>query len=233
MNDISVFRQEQKYVVSCETAAKLKERLSCVLKCDSNAESGAYIVRSLYFDTVENSDFFTKLAGTENRRKIRLRTYGKSGSPTKLELKEKCGAAQKKTSVVLSQNEARALLLGNYSVLVEHHKESSAAVRLNALLRCGLYRPRVLMEYSRTAFVHPVGNTRITFDSNLSKSESNLDFFADVPLTPVFCGRTVLEVKFSRNLPVFVSELLSQFCLTQEAMSKYCNSRKIFYDFSY
>lgn len=231
MDGYSVFRQEQKYIISRAAAAKLRERLSLALSPDSHSD-GEYTVRSLYFDTPSDTDFFTKLAGTEKRRKIRLRTYGEKGSPIKLELKEKFGSLQKKTSIVISESEARELVSGNFRFLAKQGADS-AAEQLYALLRSGVYRSKVLMEYSRTAFVHPLSGTRITLDARLAKSEGNLDFFGDVPLVPVWRGDAVLEVKFSGRPPDFLSGLLSPFCLTQSAVSKYCNSRKIFCDFSY
>lgn len=98
----------------------------------------------------------------------------------------------------------------------------------------GGYRPVVLVEYDRSAYIYPVYNTRITVDMNLRSSESNLDLFCDRPVYTVLMKEDViLEVKYNQRLVRFLSDILRQYHLTQCSVSKYCMGRKIFHDFEF
>jgi hypothetical protein len=74
------------------------------------------------------------------------------------------------------------------------------------LYRLKRLRPVVAFKYFREAYVHPTGNVRVTFDSS----------------TPGGCG--IMELKYNRFLPCFVSELLTGVPLTQVENSKYCTA---------
>ncbi len=72
-------RHEEKYVIGPHIEAVLRTRLKRLLRPDPNAgPSGDYLIRSLYFDDVEDSALYDKISGVGRRQKIRLRTYGVS-----------------------------------------------------------------------------------------------------------------------------------------------------------
>ena len=48
-----------------------------------------YMIRSMYFDSINDDDYYEKLSGEVNRKKIRLRIYDKEGELVKLEIKQK------------------------------------------------------------------------------------------------------------------------------------------------
>ena len=95
-NMIDVLRREIKYKVSAEAASRIKCRLSNVLSGDVHNTNEGYIVRSLYFDTPANVDYYDKAAGVDYRKKIRLRIYNANADNAKLELKEKQNIFQRK-----------------------------------------------------------------------------------------------------------------------------------------
>ena len=68
-----VFREEKKFLISVEEFLKKSHQLDQVLLQDKHNGTHGYMIRSLYFDTVYDGDYFDKLAGIETRRKIRLR----------------------------------------------------------------------------------------------------------------------------------------------------------------
>ena len=73
MSDMpTVLRQEEKYALATEEALCYANRFSQFLQADTHAVDGSYIVRSLYFDTPDDKDFFDKLNEQNVRRKIRL-----------------------------------------------------------------------------------------------------------------------------------------------------------------
>ena len=70
---LSIFRNEKKYLVPYMKAASIRGKLDEILVRDKHSEALGYMVRSLYFDSINNIDYKTKLAGVQKRKKIRLR----------------------------------------------------------------------------------------------------------------------------------------------------------------
>ena len=227
-------RKEIKYVIPLGKALAIKEQLDRLLPRDSYCAGGAYSVRSLYFDSVNNIDFTEKLSGVADRKKVRLRIYNGDASLCKLEIKQKNGDRQQKLSLVISESDARELAHGNYSVLKEHFDGSDTGLKAYSIMAQGLYRPAVLIEYDRLAYRYPMYDTRVTLDMNIRASESNRDLFSEKVLyTPVMRECVVLEVKYSGKLIGFLSAMLARFHLTQGTYSKYCAGRQVHYDFNY
>ena len=227
-------RKEIKYIVPLNKALAVKSRLDNLLPRDDYCSDGAYSVRSLYFDSVNNFDYSEKLAGIDIRKKIRARIYNGDSSVCKLELKQKNDIWQQKHSFIIAENDVRELSLGNYSVLKSYFDDFKTSVKAYGIMTQGRYKPVVQIEYDRIAYKYPMYNTRITLDMNVRSSETNMDIFASaIHYMPVMNENVVLEVKYSGKLMGFISDMLSQFDLTQSSYSKYCMGRKIYYDFNY
>lgn len=206
---LQVKRQEIKYPISLFEYKKLEKKLRACMYQDEHAGSdGMYKVRSLYFDTPSEKDRMDVLRGCEKRHKIRLRIYSLDDPAAKLELKAKEGRFQRKSSLIVSREEARELISGKYDCL--RGQGSEMAEHLYMELRQGMYRPRVLMEYDRAAFYLPSKDIRITFDWNAAANRVNTDLFAEdicwIPLRPSSVG--VLEVKFNGYLFSYIQNLL-------------------------
>ncbi len=225
---LDVLRCEQKYNINPAVMHYLLGKLNCTLNADSNNQNGGYIVRSLYFDTPFDSDYFDKVEGLEIRRKIRLRVYGVEDSVAKLELKEKQDSFQRKRSLILDRDDAKELIKGNYSVLLKYSEEFAAEIY--GRMTQYSYRPKCVVQYYRTAFAEPVNDTRITFDRNLSASVADFDIFSpNINLYPVgLYGNCTMEVKFNRFLLSYVKNLVSLADKTPISCSKYEMARQMF-----
>ncbi len=227
-------RKEIKYIVPLGRALEIRDQLDRLLQRDEHCTKGPYLVRSLYFDSVGQTDFSEKLAGVMDRKKIRLRIYGGEASLCKLEIKKKTDDRQQKLSLIVSASDAVELSHGNIKVLKHYFDVSETSLRAYGIMAQGQYRPVVQIAYDRLAYRYPMYDTRITLDMNVRSSESNLDIFSpDVRYTPVMKEDAVLEVKYSGKLMGFLSAMLSQFHLTQGTCSKYCAGRSVYYDFNY
>ena len=99
-----------------------------------------YIIRSLYFDSLYDRDFYDKEDGVEKRRKIRLRIYDPNQDFAMLEMKQKDGKNQLKRSLRITKKDAEELILGNYSVLL-NYKEDFAA-ECYSIMNMYLYKPK-------------------------------------------------------------------------------------------
>ena len=92
-----------------------------------------------------------------------------------------------------------------------------------------MMRPKIIIDYERTAFVDSVGNVRITFDRNIAACNRWEAFLEEkVPgMVPVLeTGIHVLEVKYDEFLPDHIAQLLELGSLNRTAFSKYYLGRQ-------
>lgn len=222
---VSVARTEKKYSISWIQQNVLLQRLPLVSRLDENSDAGGYLVRSLYFDSIYDNDYFDKIDGLEFRKKIRLRIYSSDQKNVKLELKQKQGAAQKKKSLFITKSLAEEMIQGNYLGLMELNSELAA--EFYQLLETGLYRPKCIVEYHRVAFVGDCNDIRVTFDSEIGASHACEDFFKkNLTLLPVR-KEPVLEVKYNGFLLSNMKQMLDFADAPELAISKYMMSRQI------
>ncbi len=221
---LSVYRSEQKFLISYPDAARLKTQLNAFLRSDEHGKKGVYRVKSLYYDTPDGRDYLEKLDGLEQRQKLRLRIYDEKQPGAKLELKSKNGHLQHKTSLQVSRKDAEILAKGIYTPLFSYDGEE--AMKLYAMLSLHRYRPAVIIEYDRTALFYREFDVRLTFDSHIRSSEINLNLYErQLSWNPVFRDAVILEVKFNQALPGFIQRLLQPYHLTAVSFSKYYAGR--------
>lgn len=225
---LNVSRKEMKYLINSFQYAQLSSVLHDVLIADNNNQAFGYLVRSLYFDTPFNKDFYEKVDGVENRKKIRIRTYDVNQPKVKLEIKQKYGSSQRKDSVIIDREDARRLIECDYDVLLKY--TGKAASTIYNIMKIDHYRPVVMIEYRRKAFIHSTNNIRITLDSDIRSNEIQLDFFnPDTVLYPSFDFDTkILEVKYDQFLYRWLSDILGSCDIKQQSVSKYSVSRGFF-----
>ena len=85
------FRHELKYFISEPEKQIITKRLSAIMQRDVHAKDGGYFIRSLYFDDRNEAAYEEKLAGTNERKKYRIRIYNLEDSVIHLECKRKEG----------------------------------------------------------------------------------------------------------------------------------------------
>lgn len=225
ISTIKVMRNERKFEISEITAMKLKPILVGAMGEDENNGEDGYLVRSLYFDSIHDDDFFDKEDGLEKRKKIRLRTYNPANELIKLEIKEKIGSNQIKRSLIIDKVIAKALIDCRYDVLLK--VDEPLAEELYLIMQQGLYRPRTVIEYRRYAYVLSENNTRITIDRDIVSTESNFDIFSDNLIMYPISGSIILEIKYNRFLFDYLKDYISMIEKREVAVSKYLLGRKI------
>lgn len=226
---LTVLRSEEKYPMKLQEALVFSNRFSKILQPDDYSASGSYMVRSLYFDTVDDKDFFDKWNEQNLRRKLRLRIYDPNSTHAKLEMKQKENIYQKKRSLSIRKEDALALIAGDYSVLLGYAEPFAAEVY--ALMTLEGYRPKSIVEYQRRAFVAKENKIRLTFDSGLKATESSFDLFSPhLPLYPILqSDRVIFEVKYNGFMLEYISDIISQIDRKNFSSSKYCLSRSLGY----
>ena len=91
------------------------------------------------------------------------------------------------------------------------------------------YKPKVIIDYERVAFVEEIVNVRITFDMKISASY-DLEHFLDGEYERIYLnqsGINLLEVKFDDILPSYIRKIIESYGFKQTSFSKYYYGRKI------
>lgn len=220
--NLCVLRRETKYHISHKDYLQLVKKLSRLIQPDPhNQGMQGYFVRSLYFDSLDYGDYYDKQSGVYYRKKVRIRVYDPAQDSAKLELKEKFGVNQRKRSVWITREMARQIAAGNYSVMLA--RGNDLLDELFVLMTTQQYRPCVMVEYQRHAFVYPYGNVRITFDSHVGANYSNHNLFdPDVQFQEV-TPEVIMEVKYSGYMPEFLYDVIAGYNAVYDSIGKYYN----------
>jgi len=227
MSNLEVKRNELKYYISNIEYHALVNRLIHILKPDSHSiPRKGYFIRSLYFDSMDDEVLFEKQSGTIYRQKYRMRIYDTHSKIVKFEIKNRHNNQVFKESATISKESAYKIIEGEYSELLKYNNPI-----LNKIYRKfsqKLYTPKVMVDYTRDAFVYDLFNLRITFDLNLKSNNTNFDIFdPDIHTVPVILEqKQILEIKYDTILPSFIQDILQIDAFERMAISKYTLSRR-------
>lgn len=218
-------RKEIKYLVPVEKINYLKSIFDNILERDKYGKNGTYVVRTQYYDTLEEDDLFDNLSGIIEKKKIRLRTYFEDESTFKLEYKYKYNTDSTKYSLIITRDEAKQMENHKYDFLL--NKKSELALFFYYKLLEGCYRPKTIVEYNRLAYIYPVSRVRITFDTNVRATAYPYGLFDErlntFPIVSPNIG--VLEVKYNEFLPSSLKHILESIDTLPQANSKYLKAR--------
>lgn len=220
------YRHEMKYLVSDAQLALLRARLSPLIRLDSHqSDPNGYLIRSLYFDDIDNRYLQENMYGLDDRVKFRIRIYGHQDQPIHLETKFKFRGMTRKEMCSLTRAQADALIAGEVPAFSKAMPKTLRFLYLE--MASSLLKPRIIVEYQRVAFVENVGNVRITFDRNIGYSTKVSRFFDDdLPLTPLLpAHQHILEVKYDELIPDYLVQAADLGDLAQCTFSKYVMCR--------
>ena len=225
---MSKYRHELKFTISDNQAEILKTRLNLALNKDKNGyfEDGSYLIKSLYFDDIESTSYYEKMDGVLYRKKYRIRMYNDDDKYIRLEAKLKHNMLTSKKQTLISKDVYSKIIDGNIKDIETDDKlllEFLNDIRTKHLI------PSVIVEYHRLAYIYPVSEVRITFDSHIKSGLYNYELFDKKrPSYEVIDdGYQVLEVKFNEILPLHIATILSTVPLCREAVSKFAKCRSI------
>lgn len=222
------YRHELKYYITYADYLMLKSCMRALLHMDENcAEKGCYHVRSLYFDDRDESALADKLSGVAQRAKYRIRIYDYSPKFIRLEKKIKSGMFIAKKSMRLSRRDYEHIVSMEPEFLL--NRPESIAKDFYSEITLRQLSPRVIVDYTREAFMLNCENVRITFDKDLKSGKGCYSIFdASIPVVPILDrGMVVLEVKFDKYLPDYIKGVLNNLRAPRySAISKYVLCRK-------
>jgi len=220
------YRHEQKFILTEARRQLLETRVRTVMCPDEHMKKDAYTVVTLYFDDLRDSCFYEKEDGIGQRSKYRIRLYDHDPGFIRLEKKIKVRGKVRKETALLTQEECRRMMKGRIPRPAEGDPETKQ--RLLCEMRAGLFRPKSLVVYERTAFADRAAGIRVTFDQNIRSTLKTSGFLGETiracPQLPTGCS--VLEVKYDQILPGYLVRQMETGDLLRTSYSKYENSRE-------
>lgn len=205
--------------------AALRARLGAIMRHDSHAhDDGTYRIRSLYFDTFEDTALRDKLAGVSRREKFRIRYYDDDLGFINLEKKAKVNNLCLKTKARLDAGQVQSIIDGDVAWLLASGDPLLA--ELYCKMKVDGLRPKTIVDYTREAFVFPAGNVRVTIDSGIRTGIRSMEFLdADCPTVAAGNAPIVLEVKWDEYLPSHIRDAVQLPGRRTGAFSKYAAGR--------
>ncbi len=222
-------RHEYKHLISPLDGVALIQRL-CKVALPEPYHPGPYFIRSLYFDNVYDKALREKQDGCQNREKFRIRYYDKNEQFIRLEKKSKINRLCAKEQAPLTKEQTERILRGDVNWLLTTGNALHA--EFFAKMRWQLLRPRVIVDYTRRAFVYKAGNVRITLDYDIrSCLNATAMFNRELPTVPAdFSNPVVLEIKYDAFLPGVLQDIVQLSNTQTSSFSKYAACRLLFSD---
>jgi SPX domain protein involved in polyphosphate accumulation len=234
MNDL-IERYEYKYLIPASVVPAIRAAVRTTSKIDRySGPDGTYRIRSLYFDTDHYDLYWANDREQADRFKLRARMYPGNESPVFLEVKRRVFDVILKSRAAVPADRWRDVLTGNESALAA----LSPSARTNALKFLAPYhrhhiRPVLLVEYEREAYISEIDSyARLTFDRKIVVQEQDkldldalatrwraIDHRAQTYTEEPVC---VLELKFERRPPRWMTALVQRLDLIRYSFSKYC-----------
>lgn len=213
-------RYEMKFLLNRDQKERLKKLMSNHMEEDSYGRS---TIRSLYFDTPTYRIIRASIEKPVYREKLRIRSYKKAKHDDEIfvELKKKYKKVVYKRRINMTEQEAM-----NYICCKNDGDVEQSQIKNEIDYFLDYYediRPSVLITYDREAF-YEVGNRdfRVTFDENILWRKEDLSLCSEIYGEALLEeGYTLMEVKTTGGIPVWMTDFLTEEKIYKATFSKY------------
>lgn len=183
---------------------------------------GHSTICNLYFDTPDYRLIRRSLEKPVYKEKLRLRSYGtiQEGTDVFLEMKKKYMGIVYKRRVRVTQEQALAFM-NRQAPLPEDSQIGRELTYFRDFY--GNLEPRVYLSYERQAWFDPVDKGfRMTMDRNILYRKSDLSLYLPTGGRQILSPElSLLEVKASGGIPIWLTEHLSKAGIYKQSFSKY------------
>lgn len=239
ISPLELERYELKYLIHqdmIEPISEYVERIGCYLDAYAD-ETKTYLINSLYLDSPNSLFLRRKMNAIEPRFNMRIRSYGaEPAAPYFLEVKYKeCGIVRKIRHPLSGETWQRFFEGDDAVPFSSEMEDDSANYRtIERLARTYNVEPKVLTQYRRKAYLSTIDDyARVTFDFHLRfqrvdsyilhpNDEAMIHY--DNPLHFSEGANTILELKCTTQVPLWILDLIKYFNLDGGSFSKYCSS---------
>ena len=219
-------RTELKHAITKMDCYLLRNRLRHVMQVDPHADKeGKYLIRSVYFDNLDNKVLIEKKEGSYERDKFRVRMYNQNTSYMNLEKKSKRNNLTFKSKCHITTEEYERIRHDDIAWMENDSRE--LIQELYVQMKLLHLKPITVVDYEREVYVYEHGNVRVTFDSHIRTSIRNNDLLnLNLNMAEALDPNiVVLEVKYDEFMPDVIKYLLQLFNRRKETFSKYQLSR--------
>lgn len=183
---------------------------------------GRSTIRNIYFDTPSYRLIRQSIERPAYKEKLRVRSYfqAEGGTPVYIELKKKYRSIVYKRRLELPEEQAMDCLLNIKKLPLD--TQIAREIDYFRQYYQGL-APVAFISYEREAYYDPDGSDfRITFDENILYRTENLSLqqgpYGTALLPP---GQTLMELKTSGGIPLWMTHVLNQNGIFKSSFSKY------------
>ena len=212
-------RYELKYLLTPEQKEKVLAAMGPYMKLD---KYGRTTIRNLYYDTDTYLLIRRSIEKPVYKEKLRIRSYSQADkeSIVFVELKKKYRSVVYKRRLSLSNRDATAWLSG------EKHcdQHTQIANEIDYFMQLyGTLHPTVFLSYEREAYYCNDGTDfRVTFDDTILCRQEDLSLESQVYGTEILPeGMTLMELKCSSGIPLWMTQVLSKEKIYKTSFSKY------------
>ncbi|MBQ8910914.1 MAG: polyphosphate polymerase domain-containing protein [Oscillospiraceae bacterium] len=212
-------RYELKYLLTETQKRIIMDAMQAYMALD---KYGRTVIRNLYFDTTSFRLIRHSMEKPVYKEKLRIRSYGviPEDGQCFVELKKKYDHIVYKRRLTMPQNDALRWLAGDHSLTpgcqigqeIEYFRDYY-----------GSLHPTVFLSYARQAWYSFDGSDfRVTFDNEILCRQDGLSLCnepAGSPLLPE--DMTLMEIKTSGGIPLWMTHLLTQNHIYKTSYSKY------------
>lgn len=226
---IEVFnRRESKFIINRHVYKEIEARLLEYMELDDyNKSHEFYTISNIYYDTKDNHLIRTSLSKPKYKEKLRLRAYGvpHEDEQVYLEIKKKvCGIVNKRRTA-LSLKEAYNFVNTGVKPELQSYMNRQVLNEIEYILKIYDLEPKVYLAYDRKAlFGVRNRDLRITFDTNIRTRRYDLKLESgDYGESLLESDQWLMEVKAEKDIPVWLSKILTEYKIMPTSFSKYGN----------
>lgn len=220
-------RYELKYMLTREQKLRILQAMEPYMALDSY---GRTTIRNIYFDTDTYRLVRRSIERPAYKEKLRIRSYARAQAESAVfvELKKKYHSVVYKRRIAMPEREAMDWVCGGHCP-----KENQISREVDYFLQFyGSVRPAVFLSYQREAYYAGDGaDFRVTFDDTILCRLEDLSLGSEVYGTPLLPeGMTLMEIKCSGGIPLWMTRILSRERIYKTFFSKYGTAyQKIIY----
>lgn len=212
-------RYEMKYLLGVQDKNEILKNMEPYMRLD---EYGRTTIRNIYFDTATFRLIRRSMEGPTYKEKLRLRSYQTAApeDPVFVELKKKYRSIVYKRRLLLP--EAEVMNCFQNGVPLPVHSQIAEEIEYFRKYY-GTLEPKVFLSYEREAYYAlDGGDFRVTFDENLLYRTQDISLGSSVYGNPLIeKGQTLMEIKTSGGIPLWMSRALTRQRIFKTSFSKY------------
>lgn len=212
-------RYEIKYLLTKQQKQAILRVMEPYMQLD---DYGRTTIRNIYYDTDTYRLIRRSLEKPAYKEKLRIRSYQAAASddPVFVELKKKYRSVVYKRRLTLPESQVMNSFWHDLPLPV--HSQIADEIEYFRSYYEKLH-PTVFLSYEREAFYALDGGYfRVTFDENILYRESDFSLGSEVyGISLLERGQTLMEIKTSGGMPLWMSRELNRLKLYQTSFSKY------------